>query len=258
MQSGLVGSLVSRIAPDSPLVELLGTLRVAHAGAGHRVPHAEARLLAFLALRPRVTDRDTVARALWPGVDPARAAGNLRSALWRVHALPVDLLEVGRSSVALRPEVLVDVRLLADWAARLISGHRDPDDLRHTPWDIAGVELLPGWQDHWLVLERERVRQRLLHGLECLAAELTRLGRCAEAVEVALIATDGDALRESSRRSLIEAHLAEGNWTEARRCFCEYRELLAHELGVAPSHRMAALVGAPASPPPAAPPPRPG
>lgn len=247
MQAGLLGSLVARSATDAPLLELLGTLRVGQAGTGHSVHNAEARLLAFLALRRRDSDRDAVARALWPGVDPARAAGNLRSALWRINALPVGLLEVGRSTVTLRPDVLVDVRLLADWAARLISGRRDPDDLRQTPWDIVGVELLPGWQDHWLLLERERVRQRLLHGLECMAHELTRLGRCAEAVEVALIATDGDALRESSRRSLIEAHLAEGNWTEARRCFCEYRALLAHELGVAPSPRMVALVGASSS-----------
>jgi DNA-binding SARP family transcriptional activator len=244
MQAGLMSSLVARTAADAPLLELLGTLRVGQAGTWHAVANAEARLLAFLALRPRGSDRDAVARALWPGVDHARAAGNLRSAVWRAHALPVDLLAVGRSTLSLRPEVLVDVRLLAEWAARLISGQRDPDDLRPTPWDIVGVELLPGWQDPWLVLERERVRQRLLHGLECLAHELIRLGRCAEAVEVALIATDGDALRESSRRSLIEAHLAEGNWSEARRCFCEYRELLADELGVAPSARMAALVRA--------------
>ncbi len=253
MQAGLVGSLVARSAPDAPLLELLGTVRVVRSGTGLQVATAEARLLAFLALRPRDSDRDAIAAALWPEVAPSRAAGNLRSALWRIHALPVQLVQAGRSTVSLHPEVLVDVRLLADWAARLISGHREVDDLRHTPWDLAGLEVLPGWQDQWLLLERERVRQRLLHGLDCLAFELTRLGRCAEAVEVALIATDGDALRESSRRSLIEAHLAEGNWSEARRCFCEYRELLAHELGVEPSPRMAALVGASASPPSAAP-----
>ena len=242
---GLVRALADRRAAGSPLVELLGRV---HLSLGPRVcclSTGEARLLAFLALRRGENDRRVGAGSLWPDVDETRAGGNLRSALWRLNALPAPLVEVGRATVALHASVLVDVRLLADWAARMISGERDPADLRHAPWDVGGVDLLPGWQDEWILLERERLRQRLLHGLECMSTELVQRGRCAEAVEIALIAVSADGLRESAQRVLIEAHLAEGNWAEARRCFRAHSEMLERELGVPPSPHLAALVAPP-------------
>lgn len=248
MALGLVGALAARTSPEAPLIELLGRVSVSHAEGRCGVSVGAARLIAYLALHPGDHDRQRIAGTLWPDSPDARAAGNLRSALWRLNALPVELVDVDRCWVALRPEVLVDVRLLSEWAARLISDCRHPDDLASVPWDVGGVELLPGWQDDWLLLERERVRQRLLHAMECMARELIGLNRCAEAVEVALVATSADGLRESAQRILITAHLAEGNHSEARRCFDEHRELVARELGVRPSTSLSALVDAPAVP----------
>lgn len=248
MPVGLVRALAARAAHHEPLLELFGRVHVVHESTTCCVSTGEARLLAFLALRSGEDDRRHVAGTLWPDVDEARAAGNLRSTLWRLNALPMPLVTVDRSTVALRPEVLVDVRLLCEWAARVISGDLDAEDYAHTPWDVGRLDLLPGWQDDWLVLERERIRQRLLHALECMAAALIAQGRYAEAVEVALIAVSGDALRESAQRLLIEAHLAEGNWAEARRCFAEHRDLLDRELGVQPSPRLLELLAVAANP----------
>ena len=247
MSLGLVHALAMRRASRAPLVQLLGQVRVSPVPLASPPPddvsHAEARLLALLALRPGETDRRTVGGTLWPEVDDARAAGNLRSTLWRLAARPTPLLTVTRTSVALLAEVNVDVHLLGDWAARMISATFTAADLAQVPWDIVGVEMLPGWHDDWIVLERERLRQRLLHGLELMSASLLDGGRHAEAVEVALIVVRADGLRESGQRALISAHLAEGNWAEARRCYREHRDLLATELGVAPSAALAALVG---------------
>lgn len=244
---GLVHALAAAAAPTQPLIQLLGPVHVSPtsrpSGPAVCVPSGEARLLALLALRPGVTDRRTIAGTLWPEVDEARAAGNLRSTLWRLNALPMRLAHVTRSSAALLPDVQVDSQLLGDWAARMISGTPLPGDLEHVPWDISGVDLLPGWHDDWIVLERERLRQRLLHALEMLALSLVDAGRCGEAIEVALIAVRADGLRESAQRALIGAHLAEGNCAEARRCYREHRDLLASELGVAPSASLAALAG---------------
>ncbi len=53
-------------------------------------------------------------------------------------------------------------------------------------------------------------------------------------------------LRESAQRTLIEAHLAEGNLVEGRRSFEAYRELLARELGTEPGQELAAMVSRPA------------
>jgi len=83
-----------------------------------------------------------------------------------------------------------------------------------TPWDLDDLELLPGWYDDWVIVGRERLRQRLLHAVETLSRELVRGGRCAQAVEAALVVVNAEPFRESAHRVLIEAHLAEGNWVE--------------------------------------------
>ncbi|MDD9207972.1 bacterial transcriptional activator domain-containing protein, partial [Georgenia sp. 10Sc9-8] len=104
------------------------------------------------------------------------------------------------------------------------------------------VDLLPGWYDDWVIFERERIRQRVLHALEALSCELVRRGRCAEAIEVALDAVGVEPLRESAQRVLIEAHLAEGNLVEARRLYLRYRELVRQELRTEPGTTLTRLV----------------
>jgi hypothetical protein len=65
--------------------------------------------------------------------------------------------------------------------------------------------------------------------MESLASRLTAHDLFADAVEVAITAVGVEPLRESARRVLIEAHLAEGNFAEARRVYAAYGELLAVE-----------------------------
>jgi len=136
----------------------------------------------------------------------------------------------------------VDVHIVSAWAARLIAGSASGEDLGVMPWGINALDLLPGWYDDWALLERERVRQRLLHALEALSRQLVRLQRYAEAVEVAMMAVSAEPLRESAQRALIEAHLAEGNWVESRRSFEAYSDLLDRELDAQPNPELAAMV----------------
>lgn len=67
-----------------------------------------------------------IAERLWPDVDYARAAGKLRSSLWRQNALGMVLAESSKTSVRLCGNVTVDVRLPGNWAARMISGTPAP------------------------------------------------------------------------------------------------------------------------------------
>jgi DNA-binding SARP family transcriptional activator len=94
-------------------------------------------------------------------------------------------------------------------------------------------------------LERERIRQRMLHALEALSRALTARGRHAEAVEAAMTVVSAEPLRESAQRVLVEAHVAEGNWVEARRTYGAFRRLIRRELGVEPSRELTAFVSAP-------------
>ena len=206
------------------------------AGSRHQeVPEGSKQLLAFVALRRRRVDRRHAAGTLWSGVDEERAAGNLRSALWRLRRAGIDVLLADKWSLALRPDVLVDVHLMDQWATRLIGGTASAADLAvSTSWaDV--LELLPGWYDDWVLVERERLRQRMLHALEELSRTLASAGRFADAVEAAIVAIGAEPLRESAQRVLIEAHVAEGNLSEARRIWRDYRDLVHRELGVDPS-----------------------
>jgi DNA-binding SARP family transcriptional activator len=171
-----------------------------------------------------------------------RAAGNLRSALWRLRSAGIDLLDADPSALRLRAGTVVDLQVRSDWAGRLIEGRPCADDLRAGAWCSRFPDLLPGWDEEWVVLERERARQRHLHGLEALGRLLVRARRYAEAVEAALTAVEIDPLRESAQYLLCAAHIAEGNLAEAVRAYETYRRVLGRELGVQPGTGLTDLV----------------
>jgi DNA-binding SARP family transcriptional activator len=226
---------------------LLGGLYVTRNDNRLEVPEGSKRLLAFLCLRKGPVERCHVAGTLWPSVDDRRAAGNLRSALWRLRCADIDVLEAGKRLIGLRQGVAVDVYELAEWASRLVARRPAPGDLSlRRPLDDA-LDLLPGCYDDWAIIERERMRQRMLRALEALSRALTAMGRYGEAVDAALTAIVAEPLRESAQRALLEAHLAESNLIEARRDFLAYRNLVRRELGVEPSVELAALVRRPVS-----------
>jgi DNA-binding SARP family transcriptional activator len=245
----LISSLLSH--PDLagvPAVLLFGGPYVMHGGTRLEVPDGSKRLLVFVALSAGPSDRRFAAGSLWPEGSDDRAAGNLRSALWRLRCAGIDLVESDKRSLRLRPGTVVDVHLACDWAARLVDGSATPADLRVGNFHLDAVELLPGWYDDWVIFERERIRQQVLHALEILSRRLAAAGRCAEAVVTAISAVSADPLRESAHRVLIEAHLAEGNLAEGRRAYDRYRAIARRELGVEPGRELASLIraGAPA------------
>jgi DNA-binding SARP family transcriptional activator len=223
-------------------LRLFGGPYVIVGGVMRTIPEGCKRLLAFVALRRSRVERRLAAGALWPIGDDNRAAGNLRSALWRLRGAGIDLLRCDKWSLSLDPDVVVDVHAVDDWADRVIGGRPTDADLAMTPQCSEALDLLPGWYDDWTVIERERLRQQILHAIESLSRHLVVQGRFAEAVAAALAAVSAEPLRESAQRVLIEAHISEGNWFEARRTFDAHREHLRRELDVPPSAELIALV----------------
>lgn len=211
-------------------------------GSRSEIPEGSQRLLAFVALHDGRVARRHAAGTLWPVGDDVRAAGNLRSALWRLNRAGTPLIAADKSTLALDERVVVDFHVVSEWASRLTGGAERDSDLVVRCWDLESLDLLPGWYDDWALMERERVRQRMLHALEMLSTVLVRRGRCAEAIEAAMLAVSSEPLRETAQRRLIEAHLAEGNWVEGRRRFDAYRRLLLRELGTEPHPQLSDLV----------------
>lgn len=115
------------------------------------------RVLAFLALHDDAVDRGRVSAVLWRGSSSERAAGSLRSALWRIRRCGEFIVGVTSRGLQLSPAVRVDVREAVAWARRIA-------DVSHS-------------------IERERLRQLRLHALEVLSQRLARMGRHADAID---------------------------------------------------------------------------
>jgi DNA-binding SARP family transcriptional activator len=232
-----------RIDPDPsmPTVHVLGSLTLRCGDRRVAIPAGSRRLLAYLALHPDGVDRRVAAGVLWPDVEDGRAAGNLRSALWRLQQVGCPLLAAEQSWLGLREEVDVDLARLEAWATRVLEHALAPGDLFVDPGPIAELELLPGWYDDWVLAVRGRLQLRLLHALEELSRLLRRAGRPAAAVEAMHVAVRAEPLRESGQRALIEAHQAAGDWIAARRQYDAFRSILRREIGVEPSAELTAV-----------------
>jgi DNA-binding SARP family transcriptional activator len=214
---------------------LLGGFQLLDNGGPAPLPRQAQRLLALLALRTAGT-RSTLAGTLWEDVRESRAQSNLRNAVWRIGLVSRTALLCSRQAIELSPQLSVDLRDSRRQAAALDSGE-PPERID----DLIGVldrDVLPTWDEPWVVLERERQRQLRLHALETLSGALSARGRYPDAIAAALAAVGAEPLRESAQRALIAAHLGEGNVSEAIRQFESYRRLLDAELAVAPGEQL--------------------
>ena len=207
------------------------------------LPLSAQRVVAFLALQERPILRPYVAGKLWLNSTEAKANACLRTALWRLRAPDCRLVDATGTHLELAEGVAVDVRETRAAAEQAIDHEIAPGDVATSALYRAG-EILPDWYEDWLLIEREHFRQLRLHALETLCADLTEMGRFAEAARAGLAAVKDEPLRESAHRALIAAYLAEGNPGEALRQFRLFRHLLRDQLGLEPSRLMADLVAA--------------
>jgi DNA-binding SARP family transcriptional activator len=225
-----------------PILRVLGGFDLRVGPRPVRLSASGRRVLALLAIGGPALLRETLAGRVWEWSSQSRAHANLRNALWRIRRADRRLVETDHEQVRLGGDVTVDLHASVAEARRLL-------DRRHTceaaadAVDLLETDILPDWDDDWVLLERERHRQLRVHALEALSIRLTDEGRFAEAIDTAYAAIAAEPLRESAHDVLIRAHLAEGNRGEATRQFAAYRRLLHDELGLPPSSRLEALVG---------------
>lgn len=227
--------------PGKLRLRLLRSFMLHSDGRPVELPLSVQRLVCFLSLHDHPLHRHHVAGTLWPETTDQRAAANLRSALWRLNQLKSPVVVTAGPSLAIGPEVAVDLA----WAtarAHLVLGPDEVDAAVVDPAEFC-FDLLPDWYDDWVVVEREQFRQLRLRALERLCARLTVREQYGAAAEAAMAAIAGEPLRESAHRALSSVHLAEGNRAEAVRQYHFYDRLLRAELGFEPSSQFRALVG---------------
>jgi DNA-binding SARP family transcriptional activator len=224
--------------PSERTLRLLGGWRLQDRGEEVTASVAMRRLMALLALRgPQ--HRGTVAAQLWPDSPQRQAAGSLRELLWRLSQLHPAAVDRHRDVLSLPSSTQVDViKLLAGVRFLQCSALPDAEIL---PLLTAG-ELLPMWHDEWVETEREHLRQTQLHGLELLAGHHLVGHRPQNALQVALAAAIAEPLRESAQRTIVRAHLAMGNYSQAVAQYERYADHLDDQLGVRPSREFADLL----------------
>jgi DNA-binding SARP family transcriptional activator len=221
-------------------------------GRHHALPEGSKRLVVLVAIQ-RCVSRQTAGERLWPDVDAQRSAGNLRSAVWRLRCAELPLLAISNDVLRLAPHILLDIDVLYRLTMESADSRSQTNQDRLLGAATEALDLLPGWYEEWVCLERERLRTSMLDAIDGIAIRLRRSGQCAAAIDAAVVAVAADPLRETSQAALISAHLAEGNLCEARRAYGAYRRVLLDELGIEPSPYLTRLVGIgvrPQSPPP--------
>ncbi len=216
-------------------LEILDRFRLRAGTLDVEVPPRSAMVLAYLAVRDRPVRRSVVADALWPTLSERRALASLRSAIYRLHApAPVPIVVAAGESLELAPALLVDLREAVTLARDMATTTSIPPGIAHIV-RLLGRELLPDWEQDWIEPAREHFRQLRLRALDALSARLTRVGRHAEAVDVAQTALAVEPLNETAERALIHAFVVEGNEALAVREFEAFRRRLWRDLRLRPS-----------------------
>jgi len=220
---------------------LLGAFSLSIDARSVRIPMNAQRLVGFLALNEGLLLRQHVAGSLWGDVTDPRAAGSLRSALWRLGSSPHPLVEVVDPHMRLSPTVAVDVRASESLAYRILDESQDLDEI-DLDESLLAHDLLPDWTEDWVLIKREHHTQLRLRALEALCRRLAQMGRFGQAVQVGMLAVAGEPLRESAQRALMAAHIAEGNTAAAVAQFKAFQQLMQDELGLDPSPDLQGMI----------------
>jgi DNA-binding SARP family transcriptional activator len=195
----------------------------------------------LVALKQHPVLRAEAAGVLWGDTAEGRAQASLRTALWRLQRVNDGVLEATASDLRLSSGVELDVREMT--AAVRALGDLGPDSEEFDLDLLAGGELLPGWYDDWVIMERERLQMLRLRALLALAERRRLAGQLEEAEAACRAALAIEPLRESAQRALITVLVARGDRAEAMRAYRAHRALLRTELDVEPAPETQALVG---------------
>ncbi len=196
-------------------------------------------LLAYLLLNRTVRhQRARLAGLLWPDYLESSARQSLRNALWQLRqAIGEEYLLADKASLAFntRAPHTLDVAILEDETAV-----NDLDALIHTVSVYKG-ELLPGFYEDWVLLERERLQALYERRAQALLAGLGAAGRWREVQTWAERWIALGHAPEPAYRALMMAHAALGDQAGMANSYRRCRQALEDELGVAPSPETEAL-----------------
>jgi DNA-binding SARP family transcriptional activator len=209
--------------------------------------------LVYLAVeRARPVPIDELADAVWGDSLPRAWETALSAIVSKLRAALGDFgvavtTVSGRYQLVLQADAWVDLE-----AARVALDEAEGSIARGRPkaaWgpgnvaaSIAGRALLAGVDLEWAERARQNLRSVRVRALSCLASAALANSEWPLAAQFARTQVELEPFRETGWQQLMRALAGAGNRAEAVRVYAECRELLAKELGVAPSPETEGIV----------------
>jgi DNA-binding SARP family transcriptional activator len=235
-------------------IRLFGSVEVTAVGhdGGFKIPASSQPLLSYLLLSKTSVDRDQLAETLWPDRDGQRARRCLSTAQWRLKQAcgqTYDLIVPhGRQRLSFNWSLphWLDVTAFRRKAAPVRT--RKPDQLdRQTlrrleqAAQVYRDDLLPGLDEDWAIIERERMREESLSVLNALARAYHLRGEPARALPHAQMLVRREPLREDAHRLVMRLYAQMGARAKAIKQYRICEGELGAELGVPPMDETRAL-----------------
>jgi DNA-binding SARP family transcriptional activator/tetratricopeptide (TPR) repeat protein len=197
-------------------------------------------LLAYLCcMRDQGASRGRLGGLLWSDREDERARANLRQCLLEVRSdlgpSGVELLEIGRERVALKPGAYEADLLALDEALETEDDEAVTSALDEIGDDALLEDLsLGGLFDEWLEQTRTRVDERIARGVRTLLRRLEAAGSWLKVRDEAEICLRRLPVDETVVASAMRADIALGSQSSAHRRFQVLKDALARDYGVAP------------------------
>lgn len=216
-------------------VRLLGSFVVLLDGTPVKFPTRTAEsLLAYLVLNPDVAHRrERLAGLLWPDIDDSRARSNLRHTLFRLRkAIGENFFESDKVTIKFDPgpQYILDAAQLELAEGETISS----EDMARRISVYKG-ELLSGFYDEWITLERERVQALFEHRMQDLLDQLVMEGKWREVREWGEFWIAHGFSPEPAYRSLMMAFAGLGDLSGVASVYQRCVDDLRSDLSVEPS-----------------------
>jgi len=222
---------------------LLGRFLIEQDGTVVNIPSRPVQsLLAYLVLTAGTAHRrEKLAGILWPDSAESNARSNLRHALWRLRRAlgdAADHVVADDLAVAFHNggDVWIDTAILEQTASQGWS----IEDLQEAVSLYQG-ELLPGFYDDWVSLERQRLQAILEQKMGLLLDGLVQAGRWQDVLAWGERWIALGQVPEPAYRALMVAHAGLGDPAGMAAIYQRCSQALARELGVEPSEQTLAL-----------------
>jgi predicted ATPase/DNA-binding SARP family transcriptional activator len=197
-------------------------------------------LLAYLLLhKTRAFPRSVLAALIAPDSPDAQARHALSQALWHIRRSMPGLLMSDTSQVGIgsQVEVQIDVLEFQVLADRCLAGPMATAtvlaDLRQAVGLYRG-DLLEGFYDDWVLIERERLRELYLQALERLVTAYKVALQYQQALVTAQRLVSADPLNEAAHREVMRLYHYLGCPADALRQYDTCREVLRREFDLEP------------------------